>query len=68
MGHMTVLIKLALCWTITSRLLTYVSLSSSFSSSQDLRYDPDDVDDFSTVQDERGRAILVAVQAEKRRG
>ena len=34
---------------------------------QDLQYDPEDSDDFSTVSDDRGKAILAALQEEKRR-
>jgi ubiquitin carboxyl-terminal hydrolase 40 len=34
---------------------------------KDLQYDPEDSDDFSTPEDDRGRAILAALQEEKRR-
>ncbi|XP_064401493.1 ubiquitin carboxyl-terminal hydrolase 40-like isoform X3 [Halichondria panicea] len=33
---------------------------------KDLQYDPDDTDDFSTPLDDRGRAILAAIQEDKR--
>ena len=34
---------------------------------QDLQYDPDDTDDFSTPEDDQGKAVLAAVQEEKRK-
>ena len=34
---------------------------------QDLQYDPEDTDDFSTPEDDRGKAILAAIQEEKRK-
>ena len=34
---------------------------------QDLQYDPEDADDFSTLADQRGREILEAQHEEKRK-
>jgi len=34
---------------------------------QDLIYDPEDEDDFSTLADEQGRLVLAAIQEEKRK-
>jgi hypothetical protein len=34
---------------------------------QDIQYDPEDLDDFSTPEDEKGKAVLAAIQEEKRK-
>lgn len=34
---------------------------------QDIQYDPEDLDDFSTPEDDRGKAVLAAIQEEKRK-
>ena len=50
--------------------LYFFSLSplSLFPSSlQDLQYDPEDNDDYTTPSDDAGKAILAAIQEEKRR-
>ena len=34
---------------------------------QDIQYDPEDLDDFSTPEDDKGKAVLAAIQEEKRK-
>lgn len=34
---------------------------------QDTQYDPEDLDDFSTPEDDQGKAVLAAIQEEKRK-
>ena len=47
-------------------MLCGISLPLCGCLSQDLQYDPEDKDDFTTPLDDKGRAILAAIQENKK--